>query len=159
MSRLKNAGYLWAALLTPAVALAMLYNDGLSRSLAAATGVKISPRFSGGEITRTADHGRYLTRMHRPVFDGLTGERDEGFIQVEWEPIMPLPETLREELDIYGKGEKFLVVLNTVSGKVRYENAPRYVSGESRATPFRSGWAVRIGLKKAEGGGREDRPQ
>jgi hypothetical protein len=149
MSRkLKNIGYVWAALATPVVLLTMLYNDGLGRRLAAASGFKISPRFSGGEIVRTTDHGGYRTSVHRPVFDGLTGDREKGFIQVDWEPVAPLPETLREELDVYGNAEKLSVILNTVSGTARCENDPSWVSGKPQASRYRAGWIVRIGLKK-----------
>jgi len=146
--KLKNIGYLWAALATPAVLLTMLYHSGLSRRLADASGIRISPRFSGGEIARTVDHGGYRTIVHRPVFDGLTGDREKGFIQVDWEPVAPLPETLREELDVYGNGEKLSVILNTVSGTAACENDPSWVSGKPKAARYRAGWTMRVGLKK-----------
>jgi len=155
MPRLKNPGYVWAALAAPAVLLAMMNSESLSRALASASGVRISPRFSGGEIARTVDHGGYLASIHRPVFDGLRGDRDEGFLQVDWTPVQPLPGTLRETLDICGSSEKFAVVLNTVDGTVSYENGPGCLRGQPQSSRFRSGWAVRIGLKKDKEGERQ----
>ncbi len=144
----KNIGYIWAALATPAVILVMMYGENLSRALVAATGLTISPRFSGGEITRTVDHGRYRTSIRRPVFDGLTGDRKDGFIQLDWEPAASLPGILREELDIYGNAEKFLVILNTGDGTARCENEPLYVTKDLKVSRSGSGWTVRIGLTK-----------
>ncbi len=154
--KIKNTGYAWAALTTPAMILMLMYNENLSRALISAFGLRISPRFSGGEIVRTADHGRYRTNIHRPVFNGLTGDRKTGFIQVDWEPVTSLPETIREELDIYGNAEKFIVILNSADGTVSYENKPFYVAEDPIVSHFHSGWAVRIGLKKG-GRNKEER--
>ena len=73
--------------------------------LASATGITVSPRFSGGEVIRSVDHGTYKTVIHRPVFDGLIGERRDGFIQIEWHPVTALPPSDRGGHRLYGRRE------------------------------------------------------
>ncbi len=117
----------------------------LGGALARYTGVKISPRFSGGEVVLVKDHGTYTTSVHRPVFDGLLGERREGFVQVDWEPVTALPGTIREEIDVFGDGTSELqLILNTADGRARYENRPPAVRGNPKPARRRSGWAIRI---------------
>ena len=95
-----------------------------------------------------ADHGAYRTKIHRPVFDWLVGDMDEGFIQVDWEPVTGLPARVSEELEVYPGGGKFAVVLDTAGGSLSYENRPPYVKDDARVTRFRSGWAARLALKR-----------
>jgi hypothetical protein len=70
-------------------------------------GLNISPWFSGGEVRQTIDHGTYRTLVHRPVFDGLIGERSNGFVQIDWVPKekFHLPVILQEEFDADGDGK------------------------------------------------------
>ena len=88
MGRLKSIlGYTVAVLATFVVLATFLGNNFFSYKFASATGIKVSPRYTGGEIVKVVDHGTYRTIIHRPVYDGLTGEREEGFIQIKWESI------------------------------------------------------------------------
>lgn len=87
MDRLKAIlGYSCAVCALIAALATFLGNDALSRALASATGVTVSPWYSGGEVVRTINHGPYRTDIHRPVFDALIGERETGFVQVKWVP-------------------------------------------------------------------------
>ena len=53
----------------------------LGEPLIRATGLTLSPNYTGGEVMRTIDHGTYQTQIHRPVFDDtLIGERKRGFV-------------------------------------------------------------------------------
>jgi hypothetical protein len=76
------------------------------KALATGTGIHVSPRFTGGEVRQTIDHGTYRTMLHRPVFDGLVSERENGFVQIDWVPQekISLPALLEEEFDIDGNG-------------------------------------------------------
>jgi hypothetical protein len=89
----------------------------LSEPLITATGLTISPNYSGGEVVQTIDHGAYETHVHRMVFDDvLIGERKEGFIQVDWTPQDALPARIDEEIDADGDGQAdFRIELDTAS--------------------------------------------
>jgi hypothetical protein len=89
-----------AAVLTLIVALVTFIGmNFFSHKLVGATGLKISPWFSGGEIVRTIDHGSYKTLQHRAVFDALIGKRAEGFVQVDFFPPAALPDKINEKID------------------------------------------------------------
>jgi len=116
MKRLKSiVGYAWAILAIPIVLATFIGMDFWARGLAGATGVIISPWFTGGEVVRTETHERYRTEIHRPVFDGLLGERDKGFVQIKWMPESgKLPPVIEEEIDFNGDNSTdFFISLNT----------------------------------------------
>jgi hypothetical protein len=150
MSTLKGfLGYIWvfAAIL---IALGTFVGfDILPRVLVAATGITVSPWFTGGEIVRTIDHGVYKTHIHRPVFDGLIGEREKGFIQLNWEPSAGLPLVIREEIDYDGDHrEDFLITLDTKTGDTSLTAFNTSVRSVERSYRLKKGWAVRVLLQK-----------
>jgi len=63
---LKIAGYAWACACLVVVLVMFTGSDYLSDKLASATGITVSPRYSGGEVIRSIDHGTYKTILHRP---------------------------------------------------------------------------------------------
>ena len=142
-------GYIWAFLAVFIVLATFMGIDYFSKQLASATGITVSPWFSGGEIVRTIDHGAYKTYLHRPVFDALIGEKRKGFIQLKWEPYEGLPPLVQEQIDYNGDGkEDFLITLNTKTGDkslISYNPTVRSIEGSYR---LKTGWAVRVTLKK-----------
>jgi hypothetical protein len=112
----------------------------LSEPFITATGLTISPNYSGGEVVQTIDHGAYETRVHRMVFDDvLIGERKEGFIQVDWIPLDGLPAQIDEEIDADGDGQAdFRIEVDTASK-------------EATLTPY-AAWVLELeGAYKPEG--------
>lgn len=105
MKKLKAIlGYTIAALMVPVVILTLVGMQPLAELLVRATGVEISPWSTGGEVVRTIDHAGYETRIHRPVFDALIGQKREGFVQVVWAKTENLPETVAESIDYNDDG-------------------------------------------------------
>ena len=89
-----------AAVLALIVALATFVGiKSFSHKLVSATGLTISPWFSGGEIIRTIERGAYKTSQHRAVFDGLIGQKAEGFVQIDFSPPAALPDQIKEKID------------------------------------------------------------
>ncbi|MEI8191710.1 MAG: hypothetical protein WCI75_18505 [candidate division NC10 bacterium] len=149
MGRLKTLlGYAWAALAVPMLLLTFLGQEPLSRALVRATGLSISPRCSGGEVSRTVDQCGYNTHLRRAVFDGLLAARRRGFIQVEWDPVTALPRIIDEDIDAQGRG-RFRISLDTLTGKAELRDASPEVVGIDVVTPFKGGWMARIALKKS----------
>jgi len=150
MKKLKSfLGYIWAVAAI-IIALATFFgNDYFSRMLAASTGVTINPRFSGGEIIKTVDHGNYKTVVHRPVFDALIGQTKEGFIQINWEPAAGLPQVISEGIDYNGDGkDDFVITLDTATGKTTLAKNNSAVLDVGESYHLKNGWAVRVLLKR-----------
>ena len=146
---LKIAGYAWAVACLAVVLTTFIGNEYFSERLASATGITVSPRFSGGEVIRSVDHGTYKTVIHRPVFDGLIGEREDGFIQIEWQPVTALPPLIEDAVDFTGDGkEDFAFRLDTVAGSgVLTARNPSVIALEW-LVKVNKGWVARFQLRK-----------
>jgi hypothetical protein len=120
VQKLKSGlGYSWAVLCLVAILATFLGLGFWERTLARETGIHVSPRFTGGEVRHTIDHGLYRTVLHRLVFDGLVSDRSEGFVQIDWMPRenQPLPTVIMEDLDIDGDASVDLTVrVDTIAG-------------------------------------------
>lgn len=109
-----------------------------------------SPRFTGGEVARSIDHGSYRTVLHRPVFDGLVGERADGFVQIDWVPVekQSLPSAIVEDLDINGDGSSEVSVrIDTASGHVRLARKAPWVLDPEPVISIDSERILRLGLQ------------
>jgi hypothetical protein len=107
IARMKSGfGTTWAVLCFVLVLATFLGLGFWERTLAEGTGIRISARFSGGEVRKVVDHGSYQSLVHRLVFDGLVADRAEGFVQIDWVPAkgQTLPALLEEDFDIDGDG-------------------------------------------------------
>lgn len=138
-------GWAWLAAAAAAGIGVVLYSNPLGAALAAGTGLKISPHFTGGETAAVVDHGAYRTIVHRPVFDALFWEWPTGFVQVGWEPAGALPGKIREEVDLFGGGARgFYVNLDTLTGAASYEGQPGSVTVPPKAERLRDSWVIRV---------------
>ena len=150
MSRLKSIlGYIWAILAIPIVLTTFIHNGFWAKGLAEATGVEVSPWFTGGDIAGTQIYEEYRTEIHRPVFDGLLGERDEGFVQVNWVPKEEeLPPVISEEIDYNRDGSiDFSIELNTHTNEVSLKPYSDKVISVQSILNVDNGKVVRIWLK------------
>jgi hypothetical protein len=150
MSRLKSIlGYTIAVLAFFVVPATFLGQKYFSSKLVSATGIKVSPRFTGGEVIKTIDHKTYTTLIHRPVFDGLMGERKDGFIQIIWEGQNGWPQVIEEKIDYNGDNvEDFSIGIETKTGNGRLTVYNASVVGIGQTYVLKSGYAARILLKK-----------
>jgi hypothetical protein len=150
MTRLRSVlAVSWAVLATPIVVGTFVGLSFLSHGLAAGTGIRISPWFTGGEVVRTIEHDGYRTLVRRPVFDGLLSERDRGFVQVEWAPLegRSLPARLREEVDGDGAAD-FVIHLDTGANQATVDPLSPRVLGLQRVYDLGVEKAVRVELRR-----------
>ena len=104
MLRLKVfVAYTLAVLMVLVAMVTFIGMNFFATKLVSTTGIKISPWFTGGEVEQVIDHGQYRTMIHRPVFDGLLGQKKEGFIQIDWEPLAALPDKIDEVIAFKNK--------------------------------------------------------
>jgi hypothetical protein len=150
MSRLRSTlGYTWTGLAVFIVLVTFIGNDRLSRRLTTASGMTVSPWITGGDVAKTVEHGAYRTIVHRPVFDGLLGERSKGFVQINWETGAELPPVVEERIDLgREKGISFLLHFDTHTGTATVKDFGGSVIGIDHVYRLGKGWAVRIALRR-----------
>jgi hypothetical protein len=115
-------------------------------------GIKVSARWTGGEIVRTIDHDQYQTLIHRPVFDGLFWEKRTGFVQIDWQAAQNLPELIDENIDFDGDGtDDFQVTLNTQTNEATLTpfDSRALSFSEDDVLVFENARAVRVVLRKS----------
>ena len=156
MQKVKSIlGYSWSALALPVILATFVGMHSWTEKLAQVTQVKVSPWFTGGEVVRTLPHEGYVTRIHRPVFDGLLGERRSGFVQVDW--VAPkfstgLPAQIAEEIDWDGDGRAdFSIQLDTTTDAAVLSPLSPRVTGSEKVIRLERQRTVRVLL--------ENRPQ
>ncbi len=139
--------YFLAALMVPVVFVTLRGMQPLAQELVKITGVVISPWYTGGEVARVVTHGAYETRIHRPVFDALVGERQEGFVQVVWSPTTALPETVVETIDYDNNRQvDFLVTLHPKTKAAEWQAYSDKAYGMEGPYEIGDGMGVRIKL-------------
>jgi hypothetical protein len=143
-------GYTAASLaaLLVLVVIFLLVGGGLDKMIGAATGLALAPSINGGEVTRTITHGAYEAQVHRMVFDGLIGQRREGFIQVDWAPLTGLPGSIDEEIDADADGKPdFRVTIDTAKPGSTLTPYASWVLGLEGTYRRKESLAVRVRLK------------
>lgn len=141
-------GYLVAALGVPLLLATFVGMNVWAPALVSATGVTVSPWFTGDTVARTIHHGDYRTEIHKPVFQALIGERKEGFVQVDWTPTGLLPQQIDEEIDYDGDGQPdFRVVLDPQAVQATLTPLTPAVLGLEGTYRLDTALAIRVQLK------------
>lgn len=142
-------GYTWAVLCALLIPI-MFFGFGFwPQALVESSGINVSPWFSGGEVRQTIAHQGYRTLVRRPVFDGILGERGEGFIQIDFTPEenKAFPPIITEEIDVDGDGTAdFRIRTETSSGKTDLTSMKPWVKGMEQSLRADKDVIVRIGL-------------
>jgi hypothetical protein len=149
MSKLKTfSGYALAVLGLPIVLATFMGQGFWMNSLVSATGLRISPWFTGDVVAQTVAHPGYETRIHKPVFMALIGERSQGFVQVDWAPLGGVPAQLTEDIDYNADGTPdFHVELDTQTRQAKLTPLTAQVIGLQGTYRLKDAWAVRVDLK------------
>ena len=148
MKKIKiTAGIMWAFAGLVLIILLFPNLTGFSKSLAQLPFMKINPRYSGGEIAFREVHPCCTLEVRKPVFDGLTGERKKGFVQIDWRG--DIPETISDTID-YDRDNNpdFTIELNTLKLLATITPLNDIVSDVEVSTQTSYGWAVRINLER-----------
>jgi hypothetical protein len=99
-----------AAVLTIAVAVvAPLFWFGVFSRAAAATSLRIDPKYSGGDPARALARDGYQIVVYKPV-PKRTPFSQAAFVQIVWTPASKLPVAISEPLDLDGDGRPDCVV-------------------------------------------------
>ncbi len=150
VGRMKSIIGYAAAVLSFVVALTTFFGmDMFSHRLVDVTGLTIAPGYSGGEVVRTISRDGYEIRQHRMVFDGLLGERSDGFVQIDFAPPGALPPVIQTaiELDLDGK-TSFELRYDVKNNQAQLTSDDKRVVGVKDCYILKERRAVRIELKK-----------
>lgn len=143
-------GTLWALTALPLI-LAMFLGFGhWPRLLVAATGLEVSPWYTGGAVVNTLPRAGYTVNVHRPVFDALIGERSRGFVQVDLVPDKgaALPAAIEETIEPAGDPRLAMRIrLDTGAAKATIESGGTHVVGLEGVYTLDQGFAVRVDLR------------
>lgn len=154
MSRIKAyLAYGWAFLAGPLVLATFMGMAPLANGLIAVTGLHVHPMYAGGEKTAPIPRGQYQTIVYRPVFDGLVGQRDHGFVQIIWQPrdanVPDLPDVIEEQIDFDADGTSdFKIRLNTKTNEASLDTSDRRVLSIKEVVPIENTRVVRVNLKR-----------
>jgi len=142
-------GYAWAIMAFPIILATFIGNNFWAEKIAMGTGLKVSPWFTGGEVVQTIQHQHYRTLIHRPVFDGLIGERNRGFVQINWRAgDNELPGLIDEAIDYNRDGKMdFRIKLNTKTGQAELLAPKPNVIGIEQVYKLKNERVVRVLLK------------
>lgn len=148
MNKMKSIlGIIWA--LAGLIIIIVLFPGltGYSKALSSAPFMRINPNYSGGEIFYSKSHAEYKIDIRKPVFSGLTGEKEHGFIQLDWRG--NLASYLIDTIDYNNDGENdFIININTLNSETELEPLNGKVTGLNISTSTSYGWSSRINLIK-----------
>lgn len=150
MSKVKSIfAYILAFLAVPLVMATLMGMNSFAEILVDVTGVTINPWYTGGEVAITVAHDEgYETRIHRPVFDALIGQRSQGFVQVEWWPRGLAPKVIDEDVDYDGDGTAdFHLRWDTATQEAELTPLDGRVLGLEGAYFFEKSYAIRVSLE------------
>ena len=151
MSQIKAfLGYVGAFAAGPIVLAAIFGMPFFASQLVGITGLHVHPRYTGGEVAQTIDHERYQTLVHRPIFDGLIGQRSTGFVQIRWQPKEAnLPEAIDEPVDFDADGKAdFRVQLNTRTDAVALEPLSHHILSTGKIIKVENARILRVYLRR-----------
>lgn len=141
------AGIIWAFAGLILIIILFPGLGGFSGALAKLPFMKINPRYTGGEVAFQKVTPGCTLVVHKPVFNGLIGERKTGFVQVDWRG--KIPETFIDTIDFNGDSiPDFAVRINTSEDKSEIIPINSEVLDLNVSTETSYGWTVRVRLKK-----------
>ena len=142
-------GYAWGVIAFGIVLVTFPASDRLQEQFVRVTGLTISPRMTGGEVRQTLDRGTYKVEIHRPIFDGLIGERENGFVLIRVRRTGEVPAVIEDRVDYLGEGQDaFSFRIDTKADQVTVTPTSPLVKGIDTLFHVTDGWAFNVGLKK-----------
>lgn len=118
-----------------------------SKSVSRLPFMKLNPNLTGGVVARQMISEGCTLDIRKPVFDGLIGERKNGFVQLDWRG--NIPESINDTIDYDNDGTSdFSVIINRKESKAELASYNPLVKKVGISTPTSYGWAVRVDLKR-----------
>jgi hypothetical protein len=124
--------------------------NGFSASASRLPFMKINANYSGGEVVKQLTSDGCTLSVHRPVFEGLIGERKNGFVQIDWRGT--IPEIIMDTIDFDFDGvPDFTVSIDRKEEKSELVALSPFIKNLGTSTQTSFGWAIRVELERASG--------
>ncbi|MCX6300810.1 MAG: hypothetical protein NTW82_01375 [Bacteroidia bacterium] len=141
------AGIAWAFICLILIIVLFPGLNSFSSSLAMLPFMKINPNYTGGEVAQSLVMDNCTIDIRRPVFDGLFGERQKGFVQIDWRG--EIPAEIIDTIDFdFDNNKDFAISINSKSSETILLPFNNKIRDVGISTPTSYGWAVRVNLKK-----------
>lgn len=141
------AGIAWAFICLILIIVLFPGLNSFSSSLAKLPFMKINPNYTGGEVAQSLVMDNCTIDIRRPVFDGLFGERQKGFVQIDWRG--EIPAEIIDTIDFdFDNNKDFAISINSKSSETILLPFNNKIRDVGISTPTSYGWAVRVNLKK-----------
>jgi hypothetical protein len=115
--------------------------------LVSATGLEISPQYTGGEVRYRSAQDGYRIDIHETVFPTLLGESREGFVQVDFGPKSTVGQ-IDAEVDYDNDGAvDFRVQWDTATMDATLTPYSPLVFGLDGTFELEKAYALRVNLK------------
>jgi hypothetical protein len=144
MKKIKIAlGILWAILCLIIIIVLFPGLNSFSSGVSKLPFMKINPNLTGGEAAEQIVMESCTLVIRRPVFDGLVGERNHGFIQLDWKGNIPeiINDTIDYDMDNH---PDFSIMINRPESSTIFHSMNPKVKKAGISTPTSYGWSVRI---------------
>jgi hypothetical protein len=148
MKRIKIiAGISWAFVGLIVIIILFPGLNSFSAATARLPFMKINPNYTGGEVVHQIVEDACTLDIHRPVFDGLFGERHKGFVQIDWKG--DIPENITDTIDFNNDLiPDFKVNIDRLNSRTSLDALNRKVTGMAVSTATSYGWALRVRIIK-----------
>lgn len=141
------AGITWAFIGLILILMFFPLFNTFSSSVAKLPFMKINPNYTGGEIAQRFVMESCTLVIRKPVFDGLIGEKQNGFVQIDWRG--NIPEEIVDTIDYdFDKNQDFIIRINSKSSETELLPFNNKIRDIEISTPTSYGWAVRVNLEK-----------
>lgn len=138
-----TAGIIWALVSLLLMVILFFALGGFSQSLAKLPFMKLNPVCSGGEVARRIVADNCTLEIRQPVFNGFLGEKNRGFVQVDWRGI--IPEMINDTID-YNMDNipDFIIEIDRKENTSELSGMTPLVKNISVSAPTSYGWAARV---------------
>lgn len=141
-------GYIIAVLTLFVVLATFIGNDFFARKFIDITSLKVSPLYTGGEISKVISLKDCQIKIHKPVFQGLFSDRSNGFVEVDYES-KNMPQIISQSIDFDGDGKiDFSIKYDIKNNKSEFEALNKNVVSLNGVYKIKSGYAIKVDLKK-----------
>jgi hypothetical protein len=141
------AGILWSILCLLLILVLFPGLNNFSSGISRLPFMKINPNLTGGEAAEQIVMKSCTLVVRKPVFDGLIGERKQGFVQIDWRGNLPeiVSDTIDYDLD---KKPDFVIRISRSESSTVLKPLNPKVRKVGISTPTSYGWSARIKIEK-----------
>lgn len=141
-------GYIIAVLALFVVLATFIGNDFFAKKFVTMTSLKVSPIYTGGEVSKILSLDGYQVKIHKPVFQGLFSDRSDGFVEIDYEG-KNIPPIISQNIDFDNDGkDDFYIKYNVKNNKSEFKSLNKNVIALAGIYKVKDSYAVKVTLKK-----------